>query len=79
MVKQILRIVDYYVRNYDVDQLYLDGSILKKIREDAEDDLIFGHDLDLDEAVEYASDYGVGVRVFTGTRKFSRKQRKMKV
>lgn len=74
---QIVRRVDYFIRKYDVDTLYLDGTVLKKVREDPSDDLIFGHDLDLDEAVEYAADYGQGVRVFTGTRRYTRRQRKV--
>ncbi len=73
---QISRRVNLSNRKYDVDQLYLEGSVLKKIRPNEQDDLIFGFDLDLDEAVEYAADYGKGVRVFTGIRRYTRRQRK---
>jgi hypothetical protein len=73
---QIVRVVNFFTRKYDVGQLYLDGTILKLIRPEVEDDLIFGTDLDLDEAAEYAADYGKGVRVFTDTWKYTRRQRK---
>lgn len=74
---QITRVIDYFTRKYDVGQLYLDGTILKIIRPEAEDDVIFGQDFDLDEAAEYAADCGQGVRVFTGTRRYTRRQRKI--
>lgn len=73
----VVRVVDFSRREYDLDAFYLDGSVFKTIKSTPVEDVILGVDLDLDEATEYASDYGKGVRVFTGTRKYTRRQRKV--
>ena len=73
----VIRLVDFSRREYSLGAYYLDGTIFKTIKNTPAEDIILGVDLDLDEAAEYASDYGKGVRVFTGTRKYTRRQRKV--